>query len=164
MNKIIVANWKMNKDVKEAIFSIKELKKLIKDEKTVEVIICPPFTALQAVSQELKGCSIKLGAQNMYFEEYGAYTGEISAYMLKQIGCEYVILGHSDRRETFGEDNSLINKKIIAALKHSLKPILCIGENLEQRKNLSANEIIKNQLNSCLKDINKDQISKIILA
>lgn len=164
MNKLIVANWKMNKTINEAIFLGKELKKLLKNEKTIDIVICPPFTALQAMSNEVKGSNIKLGAQNMYFEEYGAYTGEISVPMLKEIGCEYVILGHSERREIFGEDDFLINKKVIAALSHSLKPILCIGENLEERNNGNTNKVLENQLKNCVKNVEENQVLKISIA
>jgi len=164
MKRLIVANWKMNKIIKEAIFSAKEFKKLLKDEKDIDIVVCPPFTALHAVSNELKGSNIKLGAQNMYFEEYGAYTGEISASMLKEIGCEYVILGHSERREVFGEDDFLINKKVIAALSHSLKPILCIGESLEDRNKGNTTEVLENQLKNCFKNVEDKQLLKISIA
>ena len=163
MKKLIAANWKMNKTVKESIEFVKEFKKLVKKIKNVYIVICPAFTALQAVSKALKGSDIKLGAQNMHFEDSGAYTGEISPAMLKEIGCEYVILGHSERRE-IGENDLLINKKVIAALKHGLKPILCIGENLEQRKNNKTKIIIENQLKNCLNNIDKNQILKVNIA
>ena len=164
MKKLIAANWKMNKTVKESVEFIIQFKKLVKDEKNVEIIICPPFTALNEIKKSIKNLNIKLGAQNMHFEDSGAFTGEVSPLMLREIGCEYVILGHSERREIFGEDNSLINKKVIAALKHGLKPILCIGENLEQRKNEKTKEVIENQLKYCLKNIDKNQILKINIA
>ena len=164
MKKLIAANWKMNKTVEESIIFIMEFKKLIKDEKNIEIVICPPFTSLHAAADKIKKSNIKLGAQNMHFEDFGAYTGEISPPMLKEIGCEYVILGHSDRREIFGEDDFLINKKIIAALKHSLYPILCIGENFEQRSNGETKTVLENQLKNCLKDINKNQMLKISIA
>ena len=165
MNKLIAANWKMNKTAKESIEFIGDFKKLLKKEKTknVEIIICPSFTSLQAVSQEIKKTVIKLGAQNMHFEEAGAYTGEISAAMLKE-SCEYVILGHSERREIFKEDDFSVNKKMIAALHNSLKPILCVGENFEQRENGKAKEIIKKQIMDCLSSVNKSQVPKVTIA
>ncbi len=153
MKKLIAANWKMNKTVEEAVSFIREFKKLVENAKNVEIVVCPPFTALQAVSDELKGSSIGLGAQNMYFEEAGAYTGEISAAMLKEIGCEYVILGHSERRDIFNENDSLINKKVIAALKHGLKPILCIGEQWEQRRKGRTEDVLEDQLLKCLEGV-----------
>ena len=164
MKKLIAANWKMNKTAKEAVLFAKELKKLIGNNKNAEVVICAPFTALHAAAKELKGSSIKLGAQNMHFEESGAYTGEISPLMLKDAGCEYAILGHSDRREIFGEDDSLINKKVIAALNHGLKPILCVGENMEQRRGGKTREVIENQLRNCLKGISKSQMAGASIA
>ena len=164
MKKLIAANWKMNKTAEESVVFIKQFTKLIKNAKDIEIVICPPFTSLQAVSKELKGSIIKLGSQNMHFEDAGAYTGEISPLMLKEIGCEYAIIGHSERREIFNEDDFLINKKVAAALSHSLKPILCIGENLEQRKNGKTNAVLENQLKNCLKNINKNQIVKVNIA
>ena len=164
MKKLIAANWKMNKTAEEAVLFIKEFKKIIKKEKNAEIAICATFTALQAASKELKGSGIKLGAQNMHFEDAGAFTGEISPLMLKEIGCEYVILGHSERREIFGEDDFLINKKLAAALNKGLKPILCVGENLEQRKGGKAKEIIESQLRNCLENISKSQMGEVSIA
>ncbi|MBI2652704.1 triose-phosphate isomerase [Candidatus Woesearchaeota archaeon] len=165
MKKLIAANWKMNKSISEAISFIEEFKRLVSNEKNVDIVVCSPFTSLQAVANKLKGSgNIKLGAQNMHFEDSGAYTGEISPLMLKDIGCEYVILGHSERREFFDEDDFLINKKVIAALNHSLKPILCIGENLEQRKSGKTNDVLENQLEKCLKGIDKNQILEMCIA
>ena len=164
MTKLIAANWKMNKTADEAVSFIREFQELVKGEENVEMAICPPFTILKAVSEQLKESNIKLGAQNMHFEDSGAYTGEISPLMLKEIACKFVIVGHSERREIFKEDDFLINKKVIAALNHSLSPILCIGENLEQRKNGKTNEVLKHQLKNCLKDINKSRIMQVNIA
>ena len=164
MKKLITANWKMNKTVSEAILSVRELKKLLKDEKNADVVVCPPFTSLSAVSKELKGSNIKLGAQNMHFEDNGAYTGDISPLMIKDAGCEYVILGHSERREFFKEDDSLINKKVLSALNHSIKPVLCIGETWEQRENNKTEEVLENQLKNCLMNIKTNQMSSVIIA
>ena len=164
MKKLIAANWKMNKTVDSAVSFIKEFKKLIKNGKNAEIVICPPFTTLSELKKIIKNSNIKLGAQNMHLEEHGAYTGEISPLMIKELGCEYVILGHSERRELFGEDDSIINQKVISALSHSLKPILCIGENLEQRISGKTKESIELQLKNCLKKISNAQISKITIA
>ena len=164
MKKLIAANWKMNKTADEAVSFVKEFREITKDDKNADIVICPPFTALQAVANEIKTTNIKLGAQNMHHESSGAFTGEISPLMLKELGCQYVILGHSDRREIFMENNELINKKIIAALEHGLKPILCVGENLEQRKNGKTKEVLENQLKNCLENIGKNQILKINIA
>src|SRR3989338_2544141 len=164
MNKLIAANWKMNKTVAESVSTVKELKKLVKDAKNAEIAVCPPFTALYAVSKELKKSDVRLGAQNMHFEDAGALTGEVSPAMLKDIGCEFVILGHSERREFSGEDDEFISKKVIAALKHDLKPILCVGENLEQRNNGEAKDVVENQLEKCLNEINKSQMAMISIA
>ena len=164
MKKLIAANWKMNKNSEEATSFIKELKQLISDEKNVEVVIFPPFTLLREMKNLIRNSSIKIGAQNMFCESSGAFTGEISPLMLKDAGCEYVILGHSERREIFYEKDSLINKKVVSALKNSLVPILCVGENSEQKNQGKAKEIIESQLKNCLKDISKDDISKISIA
>jgi len=164
MKKLIAANWKMNKTVKESVSFIKELKKLVGNVKNAEIVICPPFTSLHEIKKIIKNARIKTGAQNMHFEDAGAFTGEISPLMIKEAGCEYVIVGHSERREIFNENDFLINKKIIAALKHGLKPILCIGENLEQKNQGKTKNVIENQLKNCLKNIDKNEILKITIA
>jgi len=162
MNRLIAANWKMNKTAEESVLFIKEFKKLMNNTGNADLVICPPFTSLEAVSKEIKNSGIKLGAQNMHFENAGAYTGEISPLMLKEIGCEYVILGHSERREFFNEDDSLINKKVIAALNSGLKPILCIGENWEQRVQEKTEDVIEDQLIKGLQ--NADKIKNVVIA
>src|SRR3989338_10066207 len=164
MKKLIVANWKMNKTVAEAVSTAKELKKLAKNIKNAEIAVCPSFIALQAVSNELKKSGIKLGAQNMHFEDSGAYTGDISPLMLKDIGCEYVILGHSERREFFGEADLLINKKVISALKHGIMPILCVGETWEHRESGKTNEVLDKQLRNCLADVSTPQMHHVTIA
>ena len=155
---IIAANWKMNKSIGEAVSYIKELKGLVKNTKDKEIVICPPFTALSAVSAELKASEIRLGAQNLFHEESGAFTGEISPLMLKETNCKYVILGHSERRKYFNETDEIVNKKIKIALKNKLIPILCIGETLEQRKANKTKEIIKKQFENSLKNIKSDKL------
>ncbi len=162
---VIAGNWKMNNDLKESEKLIVELKNLLKNEKpNCDVIVCPPFTSLSEASKLVSGSSIKLGAQNMHFEENGAFTGEISASMLKSVGCEYVILGHSERRHIFGESDEVINKKIKKALAAGLKPIFCIGELLEERENGTTNDVVKRQVLKGLDGISADDMKNIIVA
>ena len=161
---LIAANWKMNKTVSESISLINKLKSNLKKIKNKDVVVCPPFTSLDAASNLLKNSNIKLGAQNMYFENEGAFTGEISPIMLKNLGCEYVILGHSERRQHFKEEEDLINKKIKAALKNNLKIILCIGETLSERKQNKTKNKVKSQLEQDLKDVSDGDILKLTIA
>ncbi len=163
MKKLIAANWKMNKTAKEAAKFLDELLKLARIDDKVEILICPPFTCLHALTKDLRG-KIKLGAQNMNMHNSGAYTGEISPLMLKEHGCEYIILGHSERREFFFEDDAMINQKVISALKHGLIPILCVGEQLKERESGKAHEIVKSQLKNCLENIPGSEASKIVVA
>ena len=155
---LIAANWKMNKSIGEAISYIKKLRGLVKDIEDREIVICPAFTALSAVSAELTTSKIKLGAQNIYFEEKGAFTGEISPSMLKEVKCKYVILGHSERRKYFNETDEIVNKKIKLAIKNKLIPILCIGETLDQKKANKTEEVVKKQFEDSLKNIKDDNL------
>ena len=162
---IIGGNWKMNKTLNEATHFVEELKKEICNKiEEVEVAIFPPFTLLRALQPLLKETGIGLGAQNMYWEKRGAYTGEISPLMLLDAGCNYIILGHSERRRYFGETDEKVNKKIKAALSFGLTPIVCIGEKLEERKRGEANEIVEKQLRGCLKNIDSKNREKIVIA
>lgn len=165
MRKIIIAgNWKMNKTVKEAVELINELKRNLYEIENVEIVVCPPFTALTTISDMLNTSNIKLGSQNMHWEESGAYTGEISGKMLKEIGVEFVIIGHSERRQFFGETDETVNKRIKAALKLGLTPIVCVGENLNQRERNLTLDVIREQFVGGFKDLTADDIKKIIIA
>jgi triosephosphate isomerase len=162
--KIIAGNWKMNKDLHQSQNLVSEIINGLGKDTKAEVIVCPPFTSLSEVSSLLKGTQIKLGAQNMYYEESGAYTGEVSADMLKSVGCEYVILGHSERRVIFNEPDELINKKIKAALAKGLKPIFCIGELLEQRENGETMQVVSRQVEKGLEGVSAEQMKNLIIA
>ncbi len=162
---IIGANWKMNRGSSvEARDMLQQLIPLVKDVKNVDVVICAPFTVLAVANSEIKNTNLKLGAQNMYFEDKGAFTGEISPHFLKSVGCEYVILGHSERRDIFKETDELVNKKLKKALALNLNPIVCIGEHLEEREANKTNDVLQRQINETLKDIKKEEILKVVIA
>lgn len=163
--KVIAGNWKMNNNLSESQNLISKLVSGLSGEKlNCDVIICPPFTSLNEASSLVKNTAVKLGAQNMYYEENGAFTGEISASMLKSVGCEYVILGHSERRTIFNEPDQLINKKIKKALQSGLKPIFCVGETLEERESGITEKVINRQVTEGLKEISANEMDKIIVA
>ena len=149
---LIAGNWKMNTTVEEAEKLALDMLARLDRIEGVEKVLCPPFISLAPLWKLLKGSSIKLGAQNMHFEANGAYTGEISPLMLKKL-CQFVILGHSERRRYFGESNEIINSKVKAAMASELKPILCVGERLEENETGRAKEIISRQINQCLSNI-----------
>lgn len=161
--KVIAGNWKMNMLPNEAIEFIQEFTPLVKDSKA-EVILCVPYIDLFYALLNVQGTNIKIGAQNMHFEEKGAYTGEVSAKMLKSIGVEYVIIGHSERRQYFAETDDTVNKKIKAAFENELKPIVCVGETLEERENGKTIEIITNQTKLALEGLTAEQVKKTIIA
>lgn len=160
---IIAGNWKMNNTVDEAVNLIRDIKKEKKNS-DVEVVVCVPFTALWQVKKEIEGTSIKLGAQNMHWEDRGAFTGEISPLMLKEIGIDYVIIGHSERRQYFNETDETVNKKVKAALKYDIKPIICVGETLEEREKGMEKDVVKRQVEAALEDIDKKNIEDIVIA
>lgn len=160
---IIAGNWKMNKTVKEAVELVKELKPLVKDAKC-DVVVCPTYVCLPAVLEEVKGSNIKVGAQNMHFEESGAYTGEISPKMLEELGVHYVIIGHSERRQYFNETDETVNKKVKKAFEHNLIPIVCCGESLEQREGNVTEKVLEGQIKVDLKELSKEQVEKLVIA
>ena len=163
--KVIAGNWKMHNDLKQSEDLIKSLKELLKDKSVnCDVIMCPPFTSLSEASKHVNGSIIKLGAQNMHFEDKGAFTGEVSASMLKSVGCEYVILGHSERRTIFNESDETINKKIKKAFEQGLKPIFCIGETLEEREKEITKDVVKRQVEKGLEGISSEQMKNLIIA
>ncbi|MCK5214994.1 MAG: triose-phosphate isomerase [Candidatus Omnitrophica bacterium] len=165
MRKIIIAgNWKMNKTALEAIELITALKREVNDIDKVDVVVCPTAIALADVEDLLQDSHIGLGAQNLHWEDSGAFTGEISASMIKSIGARYVIIGHSERRQFFGETNETVNKKIKAALKEDLKPIVCVGEVLEEREAGKTFDVIKEQCEGSLANLTNEEMGKIILA
>ncbi|MBD9158843.1 MAG: triose-phosphate isomerase [Clostridiales bacterium] len=161
--KVIAGNWKMNMLPGEAIEFITELTPLVKDSKN-EVILCVPYTDLFYALLTAQGTNIKIGAQNMHFEEKGAYTGEVSGKMLKSINVEYVIIGHSERRQYFNETDETVNKKIKAAFANGLKPIVCVGETLEQREAGKTVEIITKQTELALEGLTNEQVKNTIIA
>ncbi len=163
--KVIAGNWKMNNDLTESQNLITKLTSGLSNQKlNCDVIICPPFTSLSEASTLIKNTPVKLGAQNMFFEDSGAYTAEISAPMLKSVGCEYVIIGHSERRTIFKETNDMINKKIKKALDNKLKVIFCVGETLEEREKSTTMQVIRAQVENGLKDISEESMAEIIIA
>jgi triosephosphate isomerase len=163
--KTIAGNWKMNKDFPQTEELIGGLKKALSfDLKGVKVIICPPFTSLELVHRLIQGSPMELGAQNMYHEDDGAFTGEVSPTMLTTVGCKYVILGHSERRQYFHESDAFINKKVKKAIAAGLTPIVCFGETLDQReKNITA-QVVTTQVRGVLQDIAAENVERLILA
>lgn len=160
---IIAGNWKMNKTREESVELVEELKK-IELNKDVEKILCVPYLNLQKVKELLEGTDIKVGAQNMHWEESGAYTGEVSPIMLKELDIDYVILGHSERRQYFNETDETVNKKIKSALKHNISPIMCVGETLEEKEAGSAKDVVRLQVEKGFEGIDRKQISDIVIA
>lgn len=162
---IIAGNWKMHKTRQEAKDLVKQIVDQSKDIKDLpEVVLCPPFTALSDVLSTTQGSQVKIGAQNMDHHDSGAYTGEISPIMLKDLGIKHVIIGHSERRQFFGETNSGVNLKVKAALSHDLVPIMCVGESLDERDNGLTDSVVRRQVGAGLQDIKWSEAEKIIIA
>ena len=161
---IIAGNWKMNKTASEAKALVEELKAKVKDISSVDIVVCPPFTSIDAAVKAAAGSNIKVGAQNIHWADNGAFTGEISASMLKEAGVEYAIIGHSERRQYFGETDATVNKRLKAALAAGLKPIVCIGELLDEREGGHTQKVLFTQLEGGLADITEEQMAGIIIA
>jgi triosephosphate isomerase len=161
---LMAGNWKMNKTVSEAVSVVKALKDAVADVLDVEILICPAFTALYEVNNEIKDSNINLGAQNLFWEEKGAFTGEISASMIRDTGCSYVIVGHSERRQYFGETDKTVNKKTKAAFAAGIIPIVFVGENLKEREGNITFSVIEKQVLDGLADITLQQASLAVIA
>lgn len=160
---IIAGNWKMYNTIEEAIALVEDLKPLVKNA-ACDVVVCPTFVCLPAVAAAAKGTNIKVGAQNMYFEEKGAYTGEVSPYMLESLGIDYVIIGHSERRQYFNETDETVNKKLKKAYEHKLIPILCVGETLEEREGNFTSEVLGKQVKLDLAGLTCAQAETLVIA
>lgn len=161
---LIVGNWKMNKTVTESIGLIKEMIDFVQDYEHTEVVICPPFTSLWVARELIQDTNIVLGAQNISYHNEGAYTGEVSARMLQNIGCDYVILGHSERRSYFQESSEDVAKKVRQALNFGIKPIVCVGERLVERETGKAREIVSEEVAAIFEVLNKQEIVNIVFA
>ncbi len=161
---IIAGNWKMNKTPQETRDLVSALIPLVKDAKDVDVVVCPPFICIEAAAAARRNSNIHIGAQNMHFEQSGAYTGEVSPGMLKSLGVEYVILGHSERRQYFGETDEGVNKKAKTALEAGLVPIVCVGETLEERENGITAEVVRKQTKLALLGLSEEQAVKVVIA
>jgi len=161
---VIAANWKMHKTIAQALQFVKEFLPLVEGVENRDVVLIPPFTALQSLAEALKTTSIKLGAQNLFWEKEGAFTGEIASSMVVDAGCAYVVIGHSERRQYFQETYPLINKKVQAALTAGLIPIMCIGETLSEREKGKTFEVIKNQITEGLKGLQINKSEQLVIA
>lgn len=160
----IAANWKMFKTVPEAVVFAKEFRRLVKDMLGVEIVLAPPFTAVHAVAEAARNSPIGVAGQDLYWEREGAFTGEISAGMLKEAGAEYVIIGHSERRRLFNETDATVNRKLVAALGADLTPIVCIGETLDERENNATLAVLDRQIKAGLDGLTGDQVASLVLA
>ena len=160
---IIAGNWKMNLSIKEAIKFVEDVKTDV-SKGDVEPVIAAPFTFLKDLKEAVKSTNIKIAAQNMHFEDSGAFTGEVSAPMLKEIGVDYCVIGHSERRQYFAETDETINKKLHQAFKYDIVPILCVGETLEEREQGKTNDVVKSQVIADIKDLSAELVSKLVIA
>ncbi len=160
---IIAGNWKMYKTSAEALDFIEKIKEPLKGTE-VEIVLCVPYTLLAPIKEAVKGTNIKVAAQNVHWEEQGAFTGEISPLMLKDIGVDYCVIGHSERRQLFNETDETVNNKAFSVLKHGIKPIVCVGETLKQRENGETERLIRSQVMNALKGIDSDEVKKVVIA
>ena len=161
---LIAGNWKMNKIPREAAELVQALKDRVGEIDRVDIVLIPPFTALETVYRLIKGSKLSLGAQNIHWEEKGAYTGEVSASMIKETGCQYVIIGHSERRQYSGETNEAVNKKIKSALKFDLTPIVCVGERLEEREKEETFQVVESHVREGLTGLSEEEVLRIVIA
>src|SRR5580700_5658682 len=164
LRKLIAGNWKMNKTTSDAAALARDLMAALGQQNDIDVAVCPPFTALESVGKVLDGSVIQLGAQNLHPEASGAFTGEISAPMLRALFVTHVILGHSERRALFAETDSFINQKLLTALKNQLRPILCVGETLAEREAGSTLKVVQTQVEACLEGVGKELASSVVIA
>lgn len=162
--KIVAGNWKMNKTVPEALALVRELRELVSGAQGVEVVVAPPFVALAAVAREVEGSNIRLAAQNCHWEASGAFTGEVSAPMLKDVGCAYVIVGHSERRQFFGETDETVNKRARAVRQAGMTPIICVGETLAEREAGRTLEVVERQVAGALAGFSAGEVAGFVLA
>ena len=160
----IAANWKMYKTVHQAVVFVKEFRSMVKDLDDVEIVVAPPFTAVHAVAEAARNSTVGVAAQDVYWEREGAFTGEISAPMLKEAGAEYVIIGHSERRRLFHETDETVNRKLVAALGARLAPIVCIGETLEERESNQTLSVLDRQIRAGLDGLSGEQVASLVLA
>jgi triosephosphate isomerase len=160
----IAGNWKMYKTVQEAVIFVKELRNAIKNVHGLEIVVAPPFTALHAVAEAVRNANIGVAAQNLHWEKEGAFTGEVSAGMIKEAGAAYVIVGHSERRRLFGETDAIVNRKVTAAVAGGLTPIVCVGETLEERERGQTLDVLDRQIKVGLDHLGAEQVADMVIA